>query len=112
MELVDTQDLKSCDQQRSCGFNSHPGYKPQLNRWGFFAMFYMYILYSEKFEWYYVGHCEDLEKRLSRHNTKGVSSTKPYVPWEIVYTEKYNSRSEASAREQQIKNKKAFSENN
>ena len=26
VELVDTQDLKSCDQQRSCGFNSRLGH--------------------------------------------------------------------------------------
>ncbi len=26
VELVDTQDLKSCSPQRECGFNSHPGY--------------------------------------------------------------------------------------
>ena len=26
VELVDTQDLKSCDPYRSCGFNSRPGY--------------------------------------------------------------------------------------
>ena len=26
VELVDTQDLKSCFQQWKCGFNSHPGY--------------------------------------------------------------------------------------
>jgi hypothetical protein len=35
VELVDTQDLKSCDQQWSCGFNSHPGYKGRFNS-GFF----------------------------------------------------------------------------
>ncbi len=70
-------------------------------------MFYTYILYSEKFDRYYVGHCEDIEKRLSRHNNKGVPSTKPYVPWKMVYSEKYHSRSEAAVREQQIKNKKS-----
>ena len=26
VELVDTQDLKSCEQKRSCGFDSHPRY--------------------------------------------------------------------------------------
>ena len=35
VELVDTQDLKSCGQQCSCGFNSHPGYKGRFNS-GFF----------------------------------------------------------------------------
>ena len=45
--------------------------------------------------------------RLIRHNNKGVPSTKPYVPWEMVYTENFVSRSSASAREKEIKNKKS-----
>ena len=32
VELVDTQDLKSCGQQWPCGFNSHPGYKCLVNQ--------------------------------------------------------------------------------
>jgi putative endonuclease len=70
-------------------------------------MFYLYILYSQNFDRYYVGHCEDLQKRLLRHNSKGVPSTKAYIPWKLVYTEKYNSRSEAATREKEIKNKKS-----
>src|SRR5690606_16074392 len=31
VELVDTRDLKSRDQQWSCGFNSHPGYWVSLS---------------------------------------------------------------------------------
>ncbi len=38
VELVDTQDLKSCDQQWSCGFNSHPGYNLSINLLGFFIV--------------------------------------------------------------------------
>ena len=32
VELVDTQDLKSCGQQCSCGFNSRPGYDISKSR--------------------------------------------------------------------------------
>jgi len=70
-------------------------------------MFYTYILYSESFDRYYVGHCEDLRARLLRHNQKKVPSTKAYAPWQVVYTESYPTRSEASARERAIKNKKS-----
>jgi hypothetical protein len=41
VELVDTQDLKSCEQKRSCGFDSHPRYiideKPSSLLEGFFV---------------------------------------------------------------------------
>ena len=70
-------------------------------------MYYVYILYSKNYDWYYVGHCEDVGLRLARHNNKGVPSTKPYVPWELVYTENFISASSASAREREIKNKKS-----
>jgi len=45
--------------------------------------------------------------RLIRHNSKGVTSTKPYIPWELVYSETFNKRAEAAAREKEIKNKKS-----
>jgi putative endonuclease len=70
-------------------------------------MFYIYILYSESFNRYYVGQCEDIAARLQRHNSRGVPSTKPYIPWEMVYTEVFLTRTEAMAREKEIKNKKS-----
>jgi putative endonuclease len=70
-------------------------------------MFYIYILYSESFNRYYVGQCEDIAARLKRHNSRGVPSTKPYVPWEMVYTETFLTRTEAMAREKEIKGKKS-----
>ena len=54
----------------------------------------------------YVGHSEAMEQCLQRHNAKQVPSTKAYVPWKLVYTENYPTRSEASARELDIKKKK------
>jgi putative endonuclease len=45
--------------------------------------------------------------RITRHNNKGVPSTISDVPWELVYTENFVSRSSASAREREIKNKKS-----
>jgi putative endonuclease len=70
-------------------------------------MYYVYILYSESFDRYYVGHCEEIHARLNRHNSKAVPSTKPYLPWKLVYHEEFSSRSRASARELEIKNKKS-----
>jgi len=70
-------------------------------------MYYVYILYSKNFDRYYVGQCEDVMIRLARHNSKGVPSTKPYTPWQLVYTENFETRSLAAAREKEIKNKKS-----
>ena len=32
-------------------------------------MFYIYILYSESFDKYYVGYTSDITRRLEEHNT-------------------------------------------
>jgi putative endonuclease len=69
--------------------------------------YHTYILYSVNFNRYYIGHCEDLTLRLVRHNNKQVPSTKPYVPWIMVYSESYVSRQEANARELYIKRMKS-----
>ncbi|HBU07359.1 MAG TPA: endonuclease [Candidatus Magasanikbacteria bacterium] len=66
----------------------------------------VYILKSLKQTRYYIGHCEDLDVRLERHNKGCVKSTKPYRPWQIIYTEDLNSKSEAFKREMQIKSYK------
>ena len=70
-------------------------------------MYYVYILYSKDFNRYYVGHCEDIDIRLKRHNNRGVPSTKPFVPWALVYNEVFATRAEAANREKEIKNKKS-----
>ena len=70
-------------------------------------MYHAYILYSANFNRYYVGHCEDLILRLNRHNNKQVPSTKPYVPWIMVYSESYETRKDANARELYIKRMKS-----
>ncbi|AFN75436.1 excinuclease abc c subunit domain protein [Melioribacter roseus P3M-2] len=69
-------------------------------------MYYVYILKSVIRERYYIGHTADYEKRLKDHNRGKVRSTKPYVPWKIVYLEEFNSKSEAFKREMQIKSYK------
>jgi putative endonuclease len=70
-------------------------------------MFYTYILCSEKYNRFYIGQCEDVVVRLQRYNNKGVPSTKPYIPWQLVYYEEYSSRAEATNRELEIKKKKS-----
>ena len=66
-------------------------------------MFVVYILQSKENNRYYIGHCFDIKSRLERHNSGRVKSTKYGMPWKIIYTENYGSKSEAYKREMEIK---------
>ena len=66
-------------------------------------MFYTYILKSLINGSYYIGSCQDIDVRFNLHNKGLVKSTKRYVPWKLIYKEEYETLSEASKRERQIK---------
>ena len=70
-------------------------------------MFFLYILYSEKLDRYYVGSTEDISKRLERHNSAKVSATKYGLPWVVKYSENFASRTQAVNRELYIKRMKS-----
>lgn len=64
---------------------------------------YVYILRCNDGT-FYTGWTNDPEKRLKAHNTgRGANYTKTRAPSVIVYTESFNSREEAMAREYEIK---------
>jgi len=70
--------------------------------------YFVYILYSEKCDKYYVGHSDDVHRRLDEHNSgRGGKYTIRCKPWELVYSETYESKSLAINRELEIKNKKS-----
>jgi putative endonuclease len=69
--------------------------------------FFVYILYSESLDQYYVGHTMDLDDRLWRHRNSGSKSTKKANDWQIVYKKPYSSRSLAFQKEIEIKKKKS-----
>ena len=69
-------------------------------------MYKVYILQSRIKNRYYIGHTEDLDNRLSVHNSGRVRSTKAYLPWNIIYTENFQTKSEAQKREYEIKSYK------
>ena len=71
------------------------------------AMFFVYILYSEKLHIYYVGSTKNLEDRLNRHNSGRSIYTKPGIPWKLVYRKEYATRSEAYQAELYIKAQKS-----
>ena len=70
-------------------------------------MYFVYILYSKSKNRYYVGHTNDLQRRLIEHNSGLTKSTKAHRPWKIVYTENLVSKSEAYKREKEIKSYKS-----
>ena len=66
-------------------------------------MFHTYVLYSEKFDRIYIGQTQNYKKRILKHNSGSVKSTKSFVPWKITHVESFTSRGEALKREQQLK---------
>jgi putative endonuclease len=48
-------------------------------------MFYTYILLSSKSHIFYFGSTNDLKQRLTLHNNGEVKSTKPYIPWKLIW---------------------------
>jgi putative endonuclease len=67
-------------------------------------MFFVYILKSLKDGSTYIGYSEDIEKRLKEHNSGKTRSIKHKTPFEIVYVEEYQSKTEARKREFKLKN--------
>ena len=66
-------------------------------------MFYNYLLQSSKIKRLYVGYTTDLKKRLEEHNQGKVESTKPYMPWTLIYYEACLSEEDAKRREHYLK---------
>ena len=66
-----------------------------------------YILYSSKLDKYYIGYTNDIDRRLEEHNRKKGKYTDTGIPWQMVYSESFDSAEEAHQRELEIKKKKS-----
>jgi putative endonuclease len=66
-------------------------------------MFFVYVLYSESTNKFYIGSTSHIPIRVARHNAGKVPSTKSKIPWKLVYSQEYPTRSEALRREFEIK---------
>jgi putative endonuclease len=71
------------------------------------SKFYVYILQSLRDFSFYVGQCEDMDHRLSKHADGQSKYTASKLPVRLVYFEVFQSRSEAITREKEIKRKKS-----
>ena len=70
-------------------------------------MFKTYILYTDSKDRYYVGHTSNIDDRLIRHNQGRSKSTKYGIPWRVLYTKDFETKSEAYTYEMYIKNQKS-----
>ncbi|MFN7424260.1 MAG: GIY-YIG nuclease family protein [Chitinophagales bacterium] len=67
-------------------------------------MYYVYILYSEKHDKYYIGQTNDVKARLERHNNGLENFTSKYIPWILVGFITKQTRAEAVVLEKKLKN--------
>lgn len=67
-------------------------------------MFSVYLLESINSGKWYIGYTPtNIFIRLAKHNAGEVVSTKPYLPWKIIYYEVYLDRRDATGREKFLK---------
>ena len=71
--------------------------------------YYIYILYSPSADKFYVGHSNDVARRLEEHNNPIRNTfTSKYLPWEMAcYFEVSEDRGGAMKAEQHIKKQKS-----
>ena len=68
---------------------------------------YMYILYSEKINKYYIGACINMERRLYEHNIGHSAFSSTGIPWEKKYAKYFDTLLEAKQFELKIKKMKS-----
>ncbi len=68
----------------------------------------LYILFSSSAARFYIGHTtEPIEERLRKHNSNHKGITAKFKDWKVIYTEAFNSKELAYAREREIKSWKS-----
>ena len=65
-------------------------------------MFTVYVLRSKEGK-QYIGHTNNIERRLREHQNQVSVWSRKYKGWELVYQEEYATRSEAMRREKCLK---------
>lgn len=69
-------------------------------------MYYVYILRSEKTKRLYKGFTSNLKERVLEHNRGKTISTKPGIPWKLVYYEAFENEKDARREELFLKSGK------
>ena len=66
-------------------------------------MYYSYVLLSSKSHTFYFGSTKNLKHRLKLHNLGKVKSTKPGIPWELIWYGAFSTEKEARDFERYLK---------
>ncbi|MBU2592476.1 MAG: GIY-YIG nuclease family protein [Patescibacteria group bacterium] len=69
-------------------------------------LYHVYVLKSKTKNFLYTGFTRSLRKRLQKHNSKEVLSTKFYDPFELIFYEAYRNKKDAKRREKYFKTTK------
>jgi putative endonuclease len=69
--------------------------------------YHVYVLRSASNGRFYVGHTENLAKRIFEHNNNRTLSIRNRGPWELFYSEEFRTRGAAMKREREIKKMKS-----
>ncbi len=83
-----------------------PGTKPLRNGRFFYLylrMFYVYAISSLNRNYIYVGLTDNIDRRFVEHNSGKNKTTKPYLPFRIIYKEQCETRIEARIKEKYFK---------
>jgi len=66
-------------------------------------MYYVYVIKSISNNKIYIGHTDNLQKRLLEHNSGYSKATKHSCDWQVIHKEEYLDRSLAMKREKFLK---------
>src|SRR5690554_5907388 len=68
-----------------------------------FEMIFVYAIKSLEHDYIYIGLTNSLDRRIKSHNRSYNYSTKPYAPFELIYTKSFSTRPEARTHEKYLK---------
>ena len=63
----------------------------------------VYAISSKVKNYIYVGMCKDIDDRYNRHNAGYERTTKPYRPFDLIYTESFADWKKARVKEKYLK---------
>ena len=66
-------------------------------------MIYVYAIKSKVADYIYVGMTNNLERRIREHNNGYSYATKPYAPFELIYSKPFQNRTKARVHEKFLK---------
>ena len=66
-------------------------------------MFFVYAIKSESKNYTYIGLTDNVDRRVTQHNSGYERTTKPYAPFQVILVESFETRAVARKREKYLK---------